>query len=113
MYKKNKHKVETSKIIVVEWYDAVADGQWEEHAKAELHKCLTAGFLVDETKEAYCIASTISMDSSNARMSIPKVWVKKKRIVSIMPKKRSVSKRLPEEIKEPTEHGNGTTERTD
>ena len=46
----------TKPVIYVEWVDAVADAGWATSPKAETHPCVTVGFLVDETKEAICIA---------------------------------------------------------
>ncbi len=59
----------------IQWVDAVADVEWQEGVKAEVHLCHTIGWIVDETDDALCIASTVSMDSSNARMHIPKQWI--------------------------------------
>ena len=64
------------KIVQVSWIDAVADVGWEAKTKAEIHHCITVGYLVDETDEALCLASTWSIDQTNARMHIPKAWIK-------------------------------------
>lgn len=63
-------------IIQISWIDAVADSGWEEKTKAEIHHCITVGFLVHETDDAICIASTWSDTETNARMHIPKAWIK-------------------------------------
>jgi len=41
-----------------------------------------SGWLVGETEEAICIACTVSMESSNARMHIPKAWIKNRKEIS-------------------------------
>jgi hypothetical protein len=37
--------------------------------------------LISETKDALCIASTVSKDNSNARIHIPKAWIKKRKAI--------------------------------
>lgn len=72
------------KVIYVEWIDAVADGSWETHDKAEdVHLCQTIGYLIKETKLGLVIASTLSGKESNARITIPKAWIQKKKIVKL------------------------------
>lgn len=78
----------TKPVIYVEWVDAVADAGWETKIKAETHPCVTVGFLIDENKDALCIASTLSKDDTNARMHIPKAWIKKRRRIIIETKQR-------------------------
>ena len=70
------------KIIQVSWIDAVADVGWESKTKAEIHHCITVGYLIDETDEALCLASTWSIDQTNARMHIPKAWIKNRKVLS-------------------------------
>jgi hypothetical protein len=67
--------VATTKLVYIEWVDAVADAGWDSAKPPELHPCRTIGFVVSETKEAICIASTLSLEQSNARMHIPKKWI--------------------------------------
>jgi len=63
--------------IYIEWVDAVADAGWEETKKPELHDCFTLGFIVAEDKDAICVAAAISKKESNAKINIPKAWIKK------------------------------------
>lgn len=65
----------TTKLVYIEWVDAVADAGWDSVKPPELHPCRTIGFVVSENKEAICIASTLSLEQSNARMHIPKKWI--------------------------------------
>ena len=76
-------KIETNKITIVKWVDAQADVGWEEDIKAHLSDCITVGFLVSETKEALCIASTLSDPHNNCRMHIPKKWIVSRRELNI------------------------------
>lgn len=68
-------------VISIEWIDAVADSGWEDKVKAQIDYCVTVGFLIDETEEAICIASTLSVDHNNARMHIPKAWIKNRKVL--------------------------------
>jgi len=64
-------------LAYVEWWDAVADANWEATEDAEAHPCRTMGFVVAENDKAICIASTVSFDESNAKIHIPKGWIEK------------------------------------
>ena len=77
--KNSKRNLECSKIVYVEWVDAVSDGGWEDNVKVDIHLVCTIGFLIAETKEGICLASTVSGDNSNARMHIPKAWITKRK----------------------------------
>lgn len=71
----------TAKLVYVEWVDAVSDGGWEDNVKVDIHPVKTVGFLIAETKDGICLASTISGDNSNARMHIPKAWITKRKVI--------------------------------
>jgi hypothetical protein len=75
--------VDKDNIVVLEWVDAQSDAGWQEDVKAHLSECTTVGFIVDENKEAVCIASTYSDPHSNARMHIPKKWIKSRKTIYI------------------------------
>lgn len=81
--------VDTTKLVVIQWVDAVSDGGWEEHEKPDIHNVVTAGYIVSETKDAICIASTVSGTFTNARMHIPKAWIKNRKVIKL---EASVSK---------------------
>lgn len=96
--KQQQFKPDYRKIEIIVWDDAVADGSWEDNAKAEVHECITTGFLIDETDKALCIASTISKHASNARMSIPKAWIKSRKKLPIISVKKKVVKPAPKGV---------------
>lgn len=75
--------VDTSKLIVIKWVDAVSDGGWEEHEKPDIHEVTTAGYIVSENNDAICIASTVSGTFTNARMHIPKAWIKSRKVIKV------------------------------
>jgi hypothetical protein len=85
---KRKRDVVTTTVTYVHWVDAVADCEWQTDVKAEIHDCYTVGFIVNETAEAICIASTVSDKDSNARMHIPKAWIKERKVVKFETKQR-------------------------
>ena len=90
-----------SKLVYVEWVDAVSDGGWEDNVKVDIHAVKTVGFLIAETKDGICLASTISGDNSNARMHIPKAWIVKRKVIKL---ETTVSK---SKRKKPAEVGKG------
>ena len=75
-------------ITYIEWVDAVADVGWEAQTKAEIHPCISIGFVIDETPEAICLALTWSHNQTNARMHIPKAWIKNRKKVNLETKQR-------------------------
>ena len=75
--------MDTSRLIVIKWVDAVSDGGWEEHEKPDIHEVTTAGYVVSENKDAVCIASTVSGTFTNARMHIPKAWIKSRKVIKV------------------------------
>lgn len=90
---RGKPAVATPKLVYLEWVDAVADLGWEANCKAELHNCHTVGFIVDETKDAICIAATWSITMSNARMHIPKAWITKRKVINLEDKQRKAKRK--------------------
>ena len=83
-----KSDVDTTKLVVLHWVDAVSDGGWEEDEKPDIHHVVTAGYVVSETKDAICIASTVSGTFTNARMHIPKAWIKSRKVIKLETTKR-------------------------
>lgn len=100
--KKRKTDLVTAPIVFLQWVDAVADVEWQENVKAEVHLCHTIGWIIDETEDAICVANTVSMESSNARMHIPKQWIKSKKEINIETKfSQSEGKNIPAVGKRP------------
>lgn len=72
------------RIVYVKWIDAVSDAGWAPADKVDdVHECETIGYLIKETELGLVIASTISQKESNARITIPKAWIKRKKYVKI------------------------------
>ena len=69
-------------IIYVEWVDAVASAGWEKEAHgADL--CHAVGFVVADTKQHLTLAVTVSGGQHNARLAIPKGWIKKRKRLAL------------------------------
>jgi hypothetical protein len=96
--KKRKPDLVSSPLQYIQWVDAVADCEWLENVKAEVHLCHTIGWVIDETDDALCIASTVSMDNSNARMHIPKQWIKVRKDVVFEAEQRQVQRKTPAKV---------------
>lgn len=71
------------KIIYVEWIDAVAHSDWDSPEKLHIDKCQAVGFLVAEEDEFIGIAATVSGDKCNAVITIPKAWIRKRKILRL------------------------------
>lgn len=99
--KRSKPSLATAQVIYVEWVDAVSDGGWEDEVKVDIHPVRTIGYLVAETKDGICLASTVSGEMSNARMHIPKSWIVKRKVIKL---ETTVSK---SKRKKPAEVGKG------
>lgn len=71
--------INTSCVEVVEWHDAQVENTWDDNTKANLAECITVGFLVDESKQAICLALTVADTHTCGRMHIPKKWIKSRK----------------------------------
>ena len=85
---RSKFSLTKAPLVYVEWVDAVADCEWQDNVKAEIHLCRSIGWVVAESEDAICIANTVSMESSNARMHIPKAWIRNKKELDIEAQQR-------------------------
>jgi hypothetical protein len=83
--------IDTTKVVVVEWLDAQVEASWEENVKAHLAPCTTVGFVISETKDAICIASTWAEPHSNCRIHIPKKWITSRKYILIGDENESAS----------------------
>lgn len=84
--------MDTPNIVYIEWVDAVADVGWEASTKAEIHPCFSVGYVIDETPEALCLALTWSYNQTNARMHIPKAWIKNRKVIKFENKQRKTKR---------------------
>lgn len=70
------------KVIYFEWDDAVAGAGWSK-TKNKCDECNSIGFLIEEDDEQITLAAAISGDQSNARITVPKKWLKKRKTIKI------------------------------
>ena len=86
--KKSKSDLDSTKLVLVEWLDALAQGEWHE-AKREDLKCKTVGFVVFEDDEQIELAGTITAGMCNNSITIPKKMLTKVKEIKLENKKVS------------------------
>lgn len=94
--KKTESSLDTAKLVLVEWLDALAQGEWHE-AKREDLRCKTVGFVVFEDDEQIELAGTITVGMCNNSITIPKKMLTKKKEIKLeTTKRKSKGKKSPE-----------------
>ena len=117
--KKSESSLDTTKLVLVEWLDALAQGEWHE-AKREDLRCKTVGFVVYEDDEQIELAGTITVGMCNNSITIPKKMLTKKKEIKIETTKRKSKGKKPSEVGSrgtaealPTVDGQGLTQLSD
>jgi hypothetical protein len=80
--KKPPSALDTTKLVLVEWLDALAQGEWHE-AKNEDLRCKTIGFIVFENDEQIELAGTITEGMCNNSITIPKRMITKRKEIKL------------------------------
>jgi hypothetical protein len=80
--KKGKPNLGASKLIYIEWLDALAQGEWHEAKREDLH-CRTVGFLVYEDDEQIELAGTITDGMCNNSITLPKRMILKRKEIKL------------------------------
>ena len=80
--KRTKPNLDTTKLFLVEWLDALAQGEWHE-AKREDLRCKSVGFIVYEDDEQIELAGTITDGMCNNSITIPKKMLTKKKEIKL------------------------------
>jgi hypothetical protein len=92
--KKPRSALDTTKLVLVEWLDALAQGEWHE-AKREDLRCKTVGFVVFEDEEQIELAGTITEGMCNNSITIPKKMITKKKEIKLeAPVRKSKRKKV-------------------
>ena len=92
--KKPRSALDTAKLVLVEWLDALAQGEWHE-AKREDLKCKSIGFVVYEDNEQIELAGTITEGMCNNSITIPKMMITKRKEVKLeTPVRKSKRKKV-------------------
>lgn len=95
--KKTESSLDTAKLVLVEWLDALAQGEWHE-AKREDLRCKTVGFVVFEDDEQIELAGTITVGMCNNSITIPKKMLTKKKEIKLETTKRKSKGKKPSEV---------------
>ena len=95
--KRAKPNLDTAKLVIVEWLDALAQGEWHE-AKREDLRCKTVGFVVYEDDEQIELAGTITDGMCNNSITIPKKMLTKKKELKLETTKRKSKRKKPAEV---------------
>jgi hypothetical protein len=92
--KRPRSTLDTAKLVLVEWLDALAQGEWHE-AKREDLRCKTVGFVVFEDEEQIELAGTITEGMCNNSITIPKKMITKKKEIKLeAPVRKSKRKKV-------------------
>ena len=102
--KRTQPSLASSKLVLVEWLDALAQGEWHEPKREDL-QCKTVGFVVFEDDQQLELAGTITEGMCNNSITIPKQMITKRKAITLEnTKRKSKGKKLAEV------GGSGTTE---
>ncbi len=77
-----KPTLATPKLVLIEWLDALAQGEWHE-AKREDLACKTVGYVVYEDDEQIELAGTITHGMCNNSITLPKRMILKRKEIKL------------------------------
>ena len=90
--KRSQPSLAASKLVLVEWLDALAQGEWHE-AKREDLQCKTVGFVVYEDDQQIELAGTITEGMCNNSITIPKQMIVKRKAIPLENVKRKTKRK--------------------
>ena len=102
--KRSQPSLATTKLVLVEWLDALAQGEWHESKREDL-QCKSVGFVVYEDAEQIELAGTITEGMCNNSITIPKKMLTKRKAINLETTKRKGKGKKPTEV-----GGSGTSE---
>lgn len=85
--KRTRTALETAQLVLIEWDDALASGEWHEAKKEDL-RCKTVGFIVYEDDHQIEIAGTITEGMCNNSITLPKKMIIKRKVIKVETTKR-------------------------
>jgi hypothetical protein len=97
--KGSKPNVEAPKLILIEWLDALAQGEWHEAKKEDL-ACKTVGYLVYEDDEQIELAGTITHGMCNNSITLPKRMILKRKELKVETTIRKGKRKKPAKVGE-------------
>ena len=74
-------------LVLIEWLDALAQGEWHEPKREEL-LCKSIGFVVYEDEQQIELAGTITEGMCNNSITIPKQMIIKRKVIKVDTTKR-------------------------
>lgn len=80
-----------SSLVLVEWLDALAQGEWHEPKREDL-LCKTVGFVVYEDDQQIELAGTITDGMCNNSITIPKRMITKRKVIKVDSAKRKTKR---------------------
>ena len=95
--KRTKPSLATSKLVYIEWLDALAQGEWHEAKREDLH-CRTVGFVVYEDDEQIEIAGTVTDGMCNNSITLPKRMILKRKEIKVETTVRKSKRKKPTEV---------------
>ena len=117
--KRSQPSLATSKLVLVEWLDALAQGEWHESKREDL-QCKTVGFVVFEDEQQIELAGTITEGMCNNSITIPKQMIVKRKAITLEDTKRKSKGKKPPKVGSsgitealPTVDGQGPTQLSD
>jgi hypothetical protein len=87
--RKKEAFIKDQKIYLIDWVDSLTNTGWKhsDELTGQLALCQTVGFYVNDTKEFITLALNRDLTGANSPygelMSIPKVSIKRKRILKV------------------------------
>jgi len=90
--KRSQPSLATSKLVLIEWLDALAQGEWHEAKREDLH-CKTVGFVVYEDAQQIELAGTITEGMCNNSITIPKQMIVKRKAITLENKQRKTKRK--------------------
>ena len=94
---KTKSSLDTPKLVLIEWLDALAQGEWHEPKKEDL-VCKTIGFIVFEDDEQIELAGTITHGMCNNSITLPKRMILKRKEIKLEATIRKGKRKKPAEV---------------
>jgi hypothetical protein len=74
--------VAASSLVLVEWLDALAQGEWHEPKREDL-QCKSVGFVVYEDDQQIELAGTVTDGMCNNSITIPKQMIVKRKVIKL------------------------------
>jgi hypothetical protein len=91
--KRSQPSLATSKLVLIEWLDALAQGEWHEAKREDLH-CKTVGFVVYEDAQQIELAGTITEGMCNNSITIPKQMIVTRKAITLENKLRKTKRKV-------------------